>query len=204
MGKKDERIDAYINNAEDFAKPILRHLRSIVHKACPNVEETMKWSFPHFDYRGVMCSMATFKAHCVFGFWKGPIMKDPHKLMNKTGAGEAMGHFGRIGSIKDLPKAGILLSYVREAAKLNEDGIKLKKKPKPAMKEFTVPSFLTEPLKKNKKALEIFNKFSPSAKREYVDWVTEAKTEDTRMRRLKTAVEWMSKGKQRNWKYRKK
>ena len=204
MGKKDKRIDAYINKSEDFAKPILRHLRSIVHRACPDVEETMKWSFPHFDYRGVMCSMAAFKAHCVFGFWKAPLMKDPEKVMNKTGAGEAMGHFGRITSLADLPKESILISYVKEAAKLNDERVKVEKKPKPPRKDLNVPSFFLETLKKNKKALETFNNFSPSAKREYVDWVTEAKTEETRMRRLKTAVEWMSERKQRNWKYMKK
>lgn len=203
MGKKDKRIDAYINNAEDFAKPILRRLRLTVHKACPDVQETMKWSFPHFDYNGIMCSMAAFKAHCVFGFWKAPLMKDRHKLMNKTGAGEAMGHFGKITGLADLPDESILLSYIKEAAKLNEEGIKIERKLKPK-KELKVPTFFLESLKKNKKALVTFDNFSQSAKREYVDWVTEAGTEETRTKRLETAVEWMSEGKQRNWKYMKK
>jgi uncharacterized protein YdeI (YjbR/CyaY-like superfamily) len=203
MGKKDRRIDAYIDNSADFAKPILRQLRQIVHRGCPDVEETMKWSFPHFDYKGVMISMAVFKAHCVLNFWKAPLMNDPHEIMNKTGMGDAMGHFGKITSLADLPKKEILISYVREAAKLNEEGIKIEKKMKPR-KELKVPTFFHESLKKNKKALATFENFSPSAKREYVEWVTEAKREETRTSRLKTAVEWMSEGKQRNWKYMKK
>ena len=204
MGQKDKRIDAYIGKSEDFAKPILRYIRAAVHKGCPDVEETMKWSFPHFDYKGIICSMAAFKAHCVLGFWKAPLMKDPHKVMNETGAGEAMGHFGRITSLKDLPKESILVSYVREAARLNEEGVKVKKKPKPFKKKTETPAYFMQSLKKNRKALETFENFSPSAKREYIEWVTEAKTEETRTKRLQTAIDWISEEKRRNWKYIKK
>ncbi len=203
MGKKDQRIDAYIGKSKDFAKPILRFIRATVHKACPEVEETMKWSFPHFDYKGIMCSMASFKAHCVFGFWKAPLMKDPHKIMNKTGAGEAMGHFGRITSLTDLPNESVLVSYIKEAAKLNEEGVKIEKKPRPR-KRLAVPLFFMESLKKNKKAMETFANFSPSHKREYVEYVTEAKRDETRRQRMATTVEWLARGKARNWKYVKK
>ena len=203
MGQKDKRIDAYIGKSEDFAKPILRYIRAAVHKGCPDVEETMKWSFPHFDYKGIICSMAAFKAHCVLGFWKAPLMKDPHKVMNETGAGEAMGHFGRITSLRDLPKESVLISYVKEAARLNEEGEKVDKKPTKPKKELPIPSSFAAALKKNKKAFEAFNKFSPSHRREYTEWVTEAKTDETRERRIAAAVEWLSEDKPRNWKYMK-
>jgi len=204
MVKKDKRIDAYISKSQGFAKPILRHLRSIVHKACPNVEETMRWGFPHFDYEGIMCTMAAFKAHCVFNFWKASLMKDPHKVMNKTSAKDSMGQFGRITSLTELPKSGILLSYVKEAARLNEKGLKILKTPKPLKKEIVIPSFFMASLKKNKKAFATFNSFSPSHKRDYVEWVLEARTDETRQRRLATTLEWLAQGKSRNWKYEKK
>lgn len=203
MAKKDPRIDAYISNSADFAKPILNHLRTLVHKACPATEETMKWSFPHFDYKGeMMCSMASFKQHCAFGFWKAALMKDP-VLINNAKSETAMGHMGRITSLKDLPADKIILAYVKEAMKLNDDNIKVAK-PKPAIKsELIIPGYFTTALKKNKKALASFEEFSYSNKKEYVLWVTEAKTEETRNKRLTQAIEWMAEGKARNWKYAK-
>lgn len=200
MGKKDQRVDAYIARAEPFARPILAHMRKIVHQAVPGVEETMKWSFPHFDYSGMMCSMASFKEHCTFGFWKAKLMSDPHGVLGRT----AMGHFGRIRSIGDLPPAKVFSAYVREAARLNADGVKLPARPKAVRKAPAVPSYFMAALRKSRKALATFQAFSPSNKRDYVEWVTEAKTEDTRRRRLETAVEWMAQGKPRNWKYMKK
>src|ERR687892_455281 len=120
MGQKDPRVDAYIENSAAFARPILKHLRKVVHAACPDVEETMKWSVPHFDYRGgMMCSMASFKAHCTFGFWKGSLV-----LGDKATDG-AMGQFGRITSIEDLPAEKALTSYIKKAAQLNDEGVKV-------------------------------------------------------------------------------
>src|SRR3989339_1231974 len=127
MGKKDPRVDAYIAKSQEFAKPILEHLRALVHKACPGVEETIKWGFASFDYKGPYCSMAAFKQHCVFGFWKAALMKDP-VLMSNAKSETAMGHMGRITSLKDLPSDKVLISYLKEAAKLNDDGVKLPKK----------------------------------------------------------------------------
>jgi uncharacterized protein YdeI (YjbR/CyaY-like superfamily) len=201
MAKKDPRIDAYIANSADFAKQILNHLRALVHKACPAVDETMKWSFPHFDYKGeMMCSMASFKQHCSFGFWKAALMKDPVLIANAKSE-VAMGHLGRITSLKELPVDKIILGYVKEAMKLNDDNIKVAK-PKPVAKsELTIPAYFTAALKKNKKALSVFEGFSYSNKKEYVLWVTEAKTEDTRNKRLTQAIEWMAEGKVRNWRY---
>ena len=204
MGKKDPRVDAYIAKANDFAKPILTHLRELVHKTCPDVEETIKWSFASFDYKGPYCTMAHFKQHCAFGFWKAAIMKDP-KLMNNAKGETAMGHLGRITSLKDLPSDKVLISYLKEAKKLNDDGITLPKKPTAKIKkEIEAPDYFTKAMKKNKKAFETFKNFSPSNKKEYVEWITEAKTDETRKKRIANAIEWMSEGKPRNWKYMKK
>ena len=202
MGRKDHRIDAYIAKSAEFARPILTHLRKVVHQACPQAEETMKWSMPHFDYRGeMMCSMAAFKAHCVFGFWKGALVSG-----RGHGEGGAMGQFGRITTLKDLPSDAVITGYIKKAMKLNEEGIKSPtrsaarpKTPRPVV----VPADLRAALAKNKKALAAFEAFPPSHKREYIEWITEAKREETRARRLATAVEWMSEGKAYNWKYKK-
>src|ERR1051325_5114720 len=196
MAAKDPRIDAYIGRAAGFAKPILKHLRKLVHAACPDVEETMKWSFPHFDHNGIMYSMAAFKQHCVFGFWKGRL------IFGKTGSeDEAMGHFGRITSLADLPADKVLIGYIKKAAQLNEAGVKLPGRPMSKKKRLVVPAYLTAALKKDKKALATFEGFSYTNKKEYVVWLTEAKREETRQQRLATAIEWMAEGKPRNWKY---
>ena len=204
MATKNSQVDKYIANAAEFAKPILGHLRELVHKACPETEEKIKWSFPHFDYKGMMCGMASFKHHSAFSFWKAPLMKDK-KLMANAKSETAMGHLGRITSLKDLPSDKVLLSYIKEAKKLNDDGVKLSAKPVAnEKKELVVPNYFQKALKKNKPALKIFEGFSPSHKREYVEWITEAKTEETRNKRIATTIEWLSEGKPRNWKYIKK
>ena len=198
MGKKDKRVDEYIAKCADFAKPILNHIRGLVHKAVPDVEETMKWSFPHFDYLGeMMFSMASFKEHMAMGFWKVSIMKDPDKILHPD---VAMGNFGRIKSIKDLPADKIIIKYLKEAARLNEEGIKVKKVVAPK-KELETPDYFIKALNKNKTAKKVFDEFSYSKKKEYVEWITEAKTEATRDKRLETAIEWIAEGKSRNWKY---
>ncbi len=204
MGKKIKEIDAYISKSADFAKPILKHIRELVHKACPDVEEKMKWSFPHFDYKNeMMCSMAAFKQHAVMGFWKGSIMKDK-ALLEMARSEEAMGHLGKITTLKDLPSDKKLTAYIKEAMKLNELGIKLPSKPKSAEKKaIEVPDYFKKALAKNKNVLRDFENFSYSCKKEYVEWITEAKTEETRNKRIATAVEWISEGKSRHWQYKK-
>jgi uncharacterized protein YdeI (YjbR/CyaY-like superfamily) len=198
MGTRDDRVDAYIAKSAEFARPILEHLRATVHAACPDVEETMKWSFPHFDYKGMLCSMAAFKEHCTFGFWKSSLIFANGEPSDEKAAGQ----FGRITSLKDLPTKKVLTGYIKEAMKLNDAGIKPAKPSKPkATAEVVVPDDLTSALRKNAKALAAFEKFPPSHKREYISWITEAKTEVTRNRRLDTAIEWMAEGKPRNWKY---
>ncbi len=202
MAKKDKRVDAYIEKSAAFAKPILNHLRELVHKACPETEETIKWSFACFDYKGPFCSMAAFKQHCSFGFWKAALMKDSDKL--KSNQATAMGHLGKITSLSDLPSDKIIVAYIKEAMKLNDEGIKLPPRKKSTEKELVIPDYFIKAVSKNKKAQQTFEKFPPSHKKEYVQWITEAKTEETRNRRMETAIEWIAEGKGRNWKYERK
>jgi len=201
MGKTDKRVDNYISKSAEFAKPVLNHFRKIIHSECPEVLETMKWSFPHFEYKGMLCFMASFKNHCAFGFWKAELMKNSQKLFSGIGK-TAMGNLGKIHCLDDLPSDKILKDCIREAMVLNENGIKLptKKKSK-IVKEIEIPSVLLTALRKNKTALDAFENFSYSHKKEYIEWITEAKTEVTRDKRIVTAVEWLSEGKSRNWKY---
>ncbi|MEO7766859.1 MAG: YdeI/OmpD-associated family protein [Ferruginibacter sp.] len=198
MGKKEKFIDEYISKSADFAQPILNHLRQLVHGMCPEVAEKIKWSFPHFDYRGeMMCSMAAFKEHCVFGFWKAALMKDPLLLENARSE-VSMGHLGRIRSKKDLPADKTIKAWIKEAMQLNDDGIKLPSKLKTTeKKEIIIPEYFTKALSKNKKALQIFENYAYSHKKEYIEWITEAKTEETRNKRITTALEWIAEGKSR-------
>jgi uncharacterized protein YdeI (YjbR/CyaY-like superfamily) len=198
MATKDPRIDAYIAKSADFAKPILKHLRKVVHAGCPQVQETIKWSMPHFDYKGVMCGMAAFKEHCAFGFWKADLIFDREKQAEKKG----MGSFGCIKSLKDLPAEQTLIGYVKKAAALNEAGIKVPGRTQPKKrKPLPIPDDLTAALNKNAKARKIFEGFTSSHRREYVEWITEAKRDETRKQRLATALKWLAEGKARNWKY---
>lgn len=199
MKKTSSDVDGYIAKSADFARPILKKLRSLFHAACPDIEETMKWSFPHFEYKGVVASMAAFKEHVRCGFWKEKLMRDPHKLFAGDGD-SAMGNH-RIEKLADLPADNVLLEYIREAVALNEEGVKAPKKPAAPKGELEVPDDLQAALKKNKKALAAFEAFSPSHKREYVEWIVEAKQEATRKKRLATAIEWIAEAKSRHWKY---
>jgi uncharacterized protein YdeI (YjbR/CyaY-like superfamily) len=207
MGKRDPRFDAYIARSADFAKPILTHLRAVVHEACPDVEEAMKWSFPNFLYKGMFCSMAAFKEHCAFNFWKGELVVGAKGRVPE----QAMGHFGRITALSELPSKRVLTGYIKTAMKLNDEGVKppwlekrnaakagkAAKQAKPA----TVPADLAKALRGNAKARATFEKFPPSHRREYITWITGAKREATRQRRLETAIAWMTEGKPQNWKY---
>lgn len=196
MSNRDPRVDAYIARSAPFARPILEHIRDVVHAACPDVEETIKWGFPNFGYKGMLCSMASFKEHCAFGFWQAKRV-----LGEAASDEEAMGSFGRLTSVKDLPPKRELVGYVKKAMQLNEEGIKRtpsKAKPKPPL---SVPDDLAAALKKNRRASTAWEKLAPSHRREYVEWITEAKQPATRERRLATTLEWVSEGKSRNWKY---
>jgi len=203
MGKKHPGVDAYIAKSADFAKPILKRIRKVVHAACPAVEEELKWNFPHFLYKGMLCGMAAFKAHCSFGFWRGSLLAERFPELGENSK-ESMGQFGRITNDSELPADKLLAQYIKAAMKLNDDGIKPKKPAKPKRKPSAkVPDYLLTALKKNKKAFVSFEGFSPSCKREYVEWITGAKQEETRQRRLAQAIAWIAEGKSRNWKYEK-
>jgi uncharacterized protein YdeI (YjbR/CyaY-like superfamily) len=197
MPEKDPRVDAYIERSADFAKPILTHLRKLVHKASPKVSETVKWSMPAFEYKGLVCGFAAFKQHCTFGFWKQSLLEEGSFSTEKT----AMGSFGRITSKKDLPPDDVIIKLVQQAVELNEKGVKVGKKKAAPQKELEIPDYLTAALKKNKAAQKTFENFPYSCKKEYVQWITEAKTEPTREKRLTTTIEWLAEGKRRNWKY---
>ena len=201
MGTKDRRVDAYIIASAEFAKPVLSHLRKVIHAGCPDVEETIKWGFPHFMYKGILCSMASFKEHCAFGFWKGSLLEDREKTLEKVGK-TAMGHLGRITALSDLPSEKVLLRYIKEAMALNDEGVKVPSRSKPkGDRKLDVPGDLMAALRKNKKALATFKGLNYTNKKDYVEWVTEARRDETRRRRLETAVAWMAEGKPRNWKY---
>ena len=160
----------------------------------------MKWSFPFFLHHGILCSMAAFKNHCSFGFWKRKLIfkSDKHPSADRDG----MGQFGRITAISDLPAKKILIAYVKQAAGLNEQDVKVPARPKPRIKkELRLPADLRSALEESKKASAAFESFNFTHKKEYVDWITEAKRQETRDKRLATAIHWLSAGKTRHWKY---
>jgi uncharacterized protein YdeI (YjbR/CyaY-like superfamily) len=195
MPTHDPRIDAYIAKSADFAQPILTHLRQVVHSACPDTEETVKWGMPHFMHGGkILAHMAAFKAHCGFGFW--------HDVAGTGKSSEAMGQFGRITTLKDLPSKAELSKLVKKAAALIDTGEKparvVKAAPKPPLE---VPPDLKSALARSAKARKVFEAFSPTNQREYIEWLVEAKREETREKRLVQAIEWIEEGKPRHWKY---
>ncbi|MEO7177435.1 MAG: YdeI/OmpD-associated family protein [Allosphingosinicella sp.] len=195
----DPRIDAYIARQADFARPILDHLRSAVHAACPEAEETLKWSMPHFLYKGQMLvGMAAFKAHATFGFWRAK------EVLGETGAErEAMGQFGRLGSLADLPADDVLQALIGKAMALTDAGARPARPAKAPKPDLETPPELDSALSGNAAAKAAFDAFPPSCRREYVEWVIEAKRPETRAKRVAQAVEWMAQGKRRNWKYEK-
>ena len=197
MGTKDPRVDLYIAKSAVFARPILTHVRKQVHANCPNATETIKWSMPFFEYKGrIFSNMAAFKAHCAVGFWNGALLKIDSTL------DKAMGQFGRITSLAELPGDKEFARIIKAAMKLHIEGAKSPSRSKPAeKKELVVPDYFLAAVKKNKKALTTFVGFSTAKQREYVEWISEAKTEATRDKRLLQAIEWMAEGKVRNWKY---
>ena len=194
--KTDPRIDAYIDRQAAFAKPILNHLREVVHGACPDCEETLKWSSPSFMYKGeILAGMAAFKQHATFGFWRGSLVVGKE---NEQASG--MGQFGRLTSVDDLPPRPELEALVRKAMQLTDDGVKAPRD-KHTKAPFTVPQDLRAALDANAAAAATFDSFPPSAQRDYVDWVSEAKRDETRSKRLAQTIEWLAEGKRRNWKY---
>ncbi len=198
MARTDPRVTAYIRKQQPFAQPILKYLREVVHEAVPECEETLKWGAPAYMHHGIVCITAGFKKHTAIVLWKGPL------ILNTKGkrADEAWGDYGRVTTIDDLPARSTLIKYLRATAKLNEDGVKVSARKKPVKgRPVEVPEFLAKALKKNKKARETFEAFSPSHRREYTEWISEAKRDETREKRLANTIEWLEQGKPRQWKY---
>ena len=192
---RDPRIDAYIAKARPFAQPILSHLRTIVHSACPDVQETIKWGMPFFEYQGrIMGSMAAFKAHASFGLWR--MGDDGPAKVDKDG----MGQFGKLSCIADLPSDADLTAFIHKAMALIEQGPapRGKKNTKP---ELAVPDELAAALAQAPAAKAYFGTLAPSHRRDYNEWIGEAKRPETRARRAAQAVVWLAEGKTRNWKY---
>lgn len=190
MSQKDPRIDAYIAKSADFAQPILARIRKLIHAACPDAIETIKWNSPFYEHKGILIATPAFKKHCALIFWKGKLF-----------LGKERSKYRRLTSPADLPADKILTGYIRQAVALNEAGVKAPR-PKPkAIKDIATPEYFLAALKKNKKSLTAFGNFSPACRREYIQWIVEAKREETRNSRIKTAIEWIAGGRSRNWKY---
>ena len=206
MSSQDSKVDAYIAKSADFARPVLEHVRALVHKGCPDAEEQIKWGRPFFLHNGViLCAVSAFKEHCGLMFWGAEMSK----VLRADGLHQegAMGSFGRITSLRDLPPDKKLLAYIRQAADFIDAGkgenriVAERRVAKPAKPVLEAPPEFSAALKKNKAAAKVFDAFSPSCRREYLEWITEAKRAETRDRRIAQAIEWIAEGKQRNWKY---
>ena len=198
---KFSSIDDYIKEANEFAKPILNYLRQIIHEACPEVVETIKWNFPHFLYKGkILCSMASFNQHAAFSFWLGSSMTDPYNLFQK-GEDSGMGHFGKIHAIDELPDRSIIVEYIMEALLLIDQGKTNGNHRSKSAKVIEPPSYLIDALKKTTLAFDHYESLSQSHRNEYIEWIIDAKTEPTRQRRISQMTEWLLEGKSRNWKY---
>jgi uncharacterized protein YdeI (YjbR/CyaY-like superfamily) len=207
MQQYDNRVDAYIDKSADFAKPILKHLRELVHRASPEITETIKWSAPFFEYNGVLCFMMAFKQHAGFGFWKAERLPDPHQILYTEGGGSA-GSIGKLTALADIPDDDILIWYIRQAMaqketvkKIVPTAKKVKALSLPSSIIF-IPDYLAELFDKAPEASQYFDQFSPSQKKEYITWFEDAKTEATRQKRLTEGLEWISQGKTRHWKYK--
>lgn len=202
MSKRSPGVDAYIAKAAPFARPILEKIREAFH-AAGDVDEVLKWNFPHFEHKGIVGSMAAFKGHVSWGFWKAKLMSDPKGILSPVGDTSMGG--SKVTSEKELPPKKVLVEYVREAIRLNEDGLKVERpKSTRSVAPLEVPDDLAAALKKDRKARTTFDGFTEGQRRDYLEWITEAKQEATRQKRLATTLEWLAEGKQRNWKYMKK
>jgi uncharacterized protein YdeI (YjbR/CyaY-like superfamily) len=196
MPRTDKRIDAYIAKAPEYAKPIIARVREMVHQAAPECDETLKWGHPTFVQNGILCGVAAFKEYCAVRFWNSTLVIGDHARPT-----DSAGVFGKIQSVKDLPPKTEFLGYVKRAVELNASGVKAPRAPVKPKKPLAMPGDFGKAIAKNTKARQAFEAFSPSNKREYIEWITDAKQEATRARRIAQAVEWIAAGKPRNWKY---
>jgi uncharacterized protein YdeI (YjbR/CyaY-like superfamily) len=202
MAKKNPEVDAYIDKSAAFAQPILKKIRRLFHKGCPGAEEVIKWGVPHFEYQGMMGGMAAFKNHVSYGFWKAKLMSDPAGLFG--GDTQASMCQKKITSVADLPPDETFIAYVKEAAALNDQGLRPTQPPRKPARKRAPPPYFAAALRRNKQAHATFEGFSAGHRNEYIEWITEAKRTETRDKRIAQAIEWLAEGKPRNWKYMKK
>lgn len=204
MKQHHPKVTEYIGKAADFAQPILNHLRAIIFEACPDAEEDIKWGTPHYGYKGDhLVMMAGFSKHCSFSLYKAELMKDKD-IIASVKAGKKFGYMDKVKDIRELPAKKVLTAYIKEAMTLNASGIA---KPRPVKEKSTepvvAPAAFTDALKKNKKANEIFESKSPSFRKNYIIWVADAKTDETRNKRIEQSLEWIEAGKDRFWQSKK-
>ncbi len=203
MVQYNPEVEKYISKSADFAKPILEHLRKIIHDTCPDVEEGIKWGTPHYSYKGShLCMMAGFINHCSFSLYKAEFMKDK-AIQDSVKAGKKFGYMDKLKSVSDLPAKKVLASLIKEAMTLNEQGIKKAKPKSDKPKVFEVPDYFEKALKANSKAKDFFYSKSDSFRKEYIVWITDAKTDDTRQKRIEQSLDWIAQGKGRFWQYTK-
>jgi uncharacterized protein YdeI (YjbR/CyaY-like superfamily) len=195
MPSTDKRVDAYIARAPEFARPVLTQIRATVHAACPDCEEDIKWGAPAFMYKGILFMMASFKEYCAINFWKGAL------IVGDDATEGVAGQLGKLKQVSDLPSKKVLTGYIKKAMALNESGTAVAKRVPRPKTDVVMPDYFMVAIRKSKRALAGYEKFSASQQREYIEWITSAKGEATRDRRVKQAVEWMAEGKSRNWKY---
>jgi uncharacterized protein YdeI (YjbR/CyaY-like superfamily) len=194
MTVKDPRVSAYIREAPEFARPILEELRTRIHVAVPGLEETLKWSSPFFVYDGkLLMGMAAFKQHCSFGFW--------HAAMRGSDtSAEGMGRF-KPKTLAELPTKAEFERLARDAKRMVDENVASKRPPPKPRAAIPVPEDFQSALAKNRKALATFEGFSPTKRRDYLEWITEAKRAETRAARISQSVAWLAEGKARHWKY---
>jgi uncharacterized protein YdeI (YjbR/CyaY-like superfamily) len=203
MAQFNPEVDEYIAKSAEFAKPILEHLREIIHDTCPDVQEVVKWGYPHFDYKDdMMCILGSFKSHCSFSLYKAELMSDP-KIIESVKAGKRMGYMDKVKSLSELPSKEVLVAYVQEAMVLNEKGIKKERPKSDKPKVLEMPDSFREQLEANPKAREVFESKSDSFRKEYLVWIIDAKTDATRQKRIDQSLEWIAEGKSRFWQYAK-
>jgi uncharacterized protein YdeI (YjbR/CyaY-like superfamily) len=209
-----KKIDAYITKAPEFAQPVLERFRKAAHRASPDIEETIKWGLPCFEYQGLVAGMGAYKQHVALNFWRGMLIPDPDKLFAQVGNNEMAAI--KVASVKAMPPQAVLVRYLKAAIKLNVAQAKTRQAAKKTggpktttkrsakkktTKRVTVPADFATALARKKKAQTTFDGFSYTYRKEYVEWITAAKRAETRKRHIKQAVEWLAEGKPRNWKY---
>ncbi len=204
MAQLNSKVDEYIAKSEGFAKPILEYLRQIIHETCPDAAEDIKWGTPHYSYKGDhLCMIAGFKNHCSFSIYKAEFLKDK-EITESVKAGKKFGYMDKLKSVSELPSKDVLISLLKEAMTINENGIKKEKPVSDKPKVIETPDYLVEALKANKKAAAVWESKSDAYRKDYLVWIIDAKTNATRQKRIEQSLEWIAEGKGRFWQYAKK